>query len=445
MATLASKSIEALELRDIQDLLGASEGQSLEFKQELTFDQKSGKSEDSWLNPPAPGKPRSGPDDYAKEDLFRAVCGFANAEGGWLVLGIDESNDNPKCGVAIRSLPDAHALAEKLERAALDWFDPPLTSIRCRAIDTDPGFGVVVIRTPRSSIAPHRLNKSGRTRESYRRVNEETRPMRMREIHDMVINRARESVRIEEDFVQARQHYGNLLPTQSPQRRIPGCQIILTPLSDQLSVDRPYAHSHIFRRHNALKCVFPDGKELIIESVDGNVLTKPVSITPILRGARAVWRHATKPLGAPLIENMIALEIRSTGQVSLTLKQCSGTPALMLQWILSDLANTLRVVDAVRRLAGAPDAEFALEADLRYDNHGNTLENISANPLPRLGLLADEEPALVQRMLPTGFIHLPRYTVTSSNLFPNVLLEVANDIYNLCGNQHLDGIEFQLG
>lgn len=156
MTTFFSKPVDQLTPDDVFSLVDTPEGQVFEIKAFLAAEK--GKS-DSWEIAPSSGQSRKGPDDYARQSIFREVVAFANVEGGWLILGLAETADSPRRVAGPTPLPDCHDLAERLERAAQDWIDPPLPSFRCRGIElgTLARAGVVVFRVPRSPIAPHRL------------------------------------------------------------------------------------------------------------------------------------------------------------------------------------------------------------------------------------------------------------------------------------------------
>jgi predicted HTH transcriptional regulator len=88
-----SKPIDQIDANDIFSLKDTPEGQLFEIKSELAAEKN---SKDPWYNAPVPSKPRKGPGDYAKQNIFKEIIAFANSEGGWLVLGLTETLDHPK-------------------------------------------------------------------------------------------------------------------------------------------------------------------------------------------------------------------------------------------------------------------------------------------------------------------------------------------------------------
>ncbi|HXQ65724.1 MAG TPA: ATP-binding protein, partial [Alphaproteobacteria bacterium] len=239
MSNFFSKPLEAITEKDVLELQDTPEGQLFEIKETLPAEDAR-KRLDAWMSAPAQGQSRRGPDDYAKEGLFAELNAFANSEGGWLVLGLEETADKPSRAGAIKPLPECHELADRLQRAAHDWLDPPVPGLQFRGIEAGggPRDGVIIARVPRSPLAPHRLNKARRTQEAYKRVGDETKPMGMREIQDMTLERALGHSRIEGAFEEARQRYGELVSDHFPQTRLIGFQIVAVPSGGPLAIDR---------------------------------------------------------------------------------------------------------------------------------------------------------------------------------------------------------------
>jgi predicted HTH transcriptional regulator len=140
MSEFFKKSINDLTREDIEGLKGTLEGQTFEIKERLS---ESG-SEEIWEREPQIGKDRDGPSDKAKEKIFKEIVAFANPEGGWLVLGIKETDESPSKASDICPIPDCCVLADRLWQASQDWIDPPL-SLHVRGIEIDGKKGVVVL------------------------------------------------------------------------------------------------------------------------------------------------------------------------------------------------------------------------------------------------------------------------------------------------------------
>jgi hypothetical protein len=103
--------------------------------------------------------------------------------------------------------------------------------------------GVLVFRVPRSLDAPHRLNK--KEREAYKRVGDESKPMKMREIQGLTLDITRGQERVDQEFDNARKCYLLLKPQQSPKKRLRGFYIALVPSSGPIIIDRPYKQTSL--------------------------------------------------------------------------------------------------------------------------------------------------------------------------------------------------------
>lgn len=197
MLAVFTKSLESVTAEDIAELPAQTwpEGYEVEFKKALSHRKG---SQHPWL---------SGGDigDHARDEILSEVIAFANAQGGSVVLGIEERRDKPDKPArahAVVALPRVGELARRLEDQARSCIDPPLPRLQIQAIETDgQGGGVVVLRTARSRAAPHRLTT---TRESYVRRGSSTVKMTMREIQDMTINVARGLSSMDAAFTQQR-------------------------------------------------------------------------------------------------------------------------------------------------------------------------------------------------------------------------------------------------
>ena len=95
--TIVTKPLQSITQDDLQGLVdaGARETGLLEFKGTLPV--KGGPaSEDRWF------KDGDGIGEYARNQLLAEIVGFANADGGTLVVGIHETKTEPRCATALR-------------------------------------------------------------------------------------------------------------------------------------------------------------------------------------------------------------------------------------------------------------------------------------------------------------------------------------------------------
>jgi hypothetical protein len=102
--------------------------------------------------------------DSDNKNLSKGISGFANAEGGLLIWGVDCRRD-PVTGnevAAKHALVDAAGFRTKLESAVSRETIPPHPGVRMLHIQeasADPG-GYVIVHIPKSEIGPLRSTKS---------------------------------------------------------------------------------------------------------------------------------------------------------------------------------------------------------------------------------------------------------------------------------------------
>ncbi len=448
MGSFFSKPLNQVDGNDILDLIGTPEGQVFEIKSKLPADKK---SHDPWYDTPESGKPRNGPGDNAKQDIFKELVAFANSEGGWLVLGLTETSDHPKRVAGVAPLPHCHELAERFKRAAYDWIDPPFPSLQCRGIEIGetpeaapeaPGTGVVVFRVPRSLDAPHRVYKKDRAYEAYKRVNDESKPMKMREIQGLTLDMARGQERIDREFDNARKRYMLKKPQYSRKRRLIGFNIVLVPATGPVTIDNPYQQTNLFERRPAIEGRFITGGAPPIGTYDAEYQTIiGLNIKPILRGGSKTWlKQFSNPDTRELEEYFTTVDIFESGTIQLSFKTTIDQPKLSLRWILTDVANALCITERTRIIGGMPDTEYIMEVELRYDEI-STLGKIEVSEQEfQFGLLPDEGRQFPRNLGP-GPLLLPRYRVGRSDDFPRILKRVMDDLYNVC-QRHIDDFEF---
>src|SRR5687767_713544 len=102
--------------------------------------------------------------DEDKREFLADVSSFANAAGGDLLIGVEET-----AGVASKliGLPKSDLDAEilRLENLARDGIDPRIPGLVTQAVDLAGGLSaVLVIRVPRSWAAPHMVTFRGLSR-----------------------------------------------------------------------------------------------------------------------------------------------------------------------------------------------------------------------------------------------------------------------------------------
>ncbi|WP_287308045.1 ATP-binding protein [Mesorhizobium sp.] len=195
--TILRKHLGEILQQDLEELCAnaARETSELEFKGALPFQQTKGQSEtaDRWIT----RGDRIG--EYARDKLLAELVAFANAEGGTLVLGIEETDDEPRRARSLAPLPRCEDLAKRLSDACEDAIEPRLPIVQALALPLadDSGAGFVILRVGRSAGGPHRLVSDG---QFYIRRGERSVKMTVREIRDAVLELARRGDVIDDIF-----------------------------------------------------------------------------------------------------------------------------------------------------------------------------------------------------------------------------------------------------
>jgi Putative DNA-binding domain len=174
--------IDDIEFDDIANLVSeeVEEGIRLEFKRDLST---SDGQPDRWM------RDQSAIGRVARDDIAKEVVAFANAYGGVIIVGIDETEDHPPRAKNLASpqIPSVADCAERLVRALRSIVDPPLPMLDVRGVvSSATGEGVVLIRVPSSPSAPHGF---GTPPAAYVRHGSESKPLSMRELQSMFFER----------------------------------------------------------------------------------------------------------------------------------------------------------------------------------------------------------------------------------------------------------------
>ncbi len=441
MERFFGKPLDQIDADDILSLIDTPEGQLFEIKSKLAADKN---SSDPWYISPEFGKTRKSPGDLAKENIFKEVVAFANSEGGWLVLGLTETLDHPKRVKGVAPLPDCHDLAERFKRAAYDWVDPPLPSLQCRGIEMggDPGEGVILFRVPRSLEAPHRLYKKDRALEAYKRVGDESKPMKMREIQGLTLDMAKGQERIDREFHNARERYLRLKPQSSAKKRFVGYNITLVPLSGPVMIDRAFLQKSLFERKMKVEGIFKNQRQgFSLETIDAQHNRSISVVQPILRGGRKTcsvrYSIATGPQTELDEDDLINLEIYDSGTIQLSIK--STFHGLSSRWILADIANALCITEGARIIGGIPDTEYAMEVELLFEEVNAFGKSEFKEQEFTFGLLNEEDLNFSRKLSP---LLLPRFRIGSSDNFPRILKLVLDDLYNAAGKPDFEDFGF---
>ena len=421
MIEVLSKLADQIGISDIESLIDSEvpEGEQIEFKESLST---KGGSEDPWNT----GKNKIG--EQAKDALLKEVVGFANAQGGAVLLGIGESEAKPPVAARIVPVQRCADLAESLKLVFRDRVEPQLPRIDIFAVRTKGESGVVIIRVGRSRLAPHRVTRS---LVCPIRRSDRCEEMSMREIQDMTLNVSRGLERLERQVLKRARRF----PQEFERLKTPedawGIRLTAVPVGNEIRIDR------VFRQHGLAE-EFNEPWHKVIRRQDGNerqrtqglILASAVfskSWRPMLRTARAELNSA---LSNKLIRNSYR-ELHCDGLIELGYVSCGHysdgekLPPLLLppDWPVDMFANLAAWADRVRKQALAPTAEYALEVEIIAI--GGTAEvgnrdSLDWNPFAPL-------------TFPPGQTTFPRYSLGNPDEIPDLLKLFYRDFSNSLG------------
>lgn len=422
MLAILSKPREDITPDDVRALVDASaqENETLEFKQELPASKrKSNVQVDS----------EGDIADRAKRALFKETVAFANAYGGTLLLGISE---RPKhVASAIVPVPCCKDLADRLHMVFRDCIDPQLPHVEIFGVETEGDAGVVVVRVPKSRLAPHRDTK---THQCWIRRSNRSEPMSMREIQDMTINLSRGLQRIEEELAGRSRKLAEQVDRFCPPYGAYGLRFTATPVTGDIRIDR-LLHGHELEPRfkpptlAVMRRLPGQGTPVPVESIDTVYQPRFSSWTPRLRAARNEYlhpaRYAHDTHAVTMYRELHCHGLVETGLLSLHTENDGarkvGHYRLHREVPVVEFATLAMWADQVRAEAGAPNAEYAIDVEIVS----------KVRPCEVIATTTDDG-QLLGRLEP-GSTHFPRYPLGDAEQLPQLLEVFERDFLNACG------------
>ena len=352
MIDVLSKPIDEIGRPEIQALidLEVPEGEEIEFKKEPPGDEG---RPDPWMEGAKLGI-------YAKNRILKEVIAFANAYGGVLLIGIDESDDNPAVANSITPVPRCADLAESLKLVFRDRVEPQLVRIDIKGVETeDDGSGVVIIRVGKSRLAPHRVT---RTLICPIRRADRSEEMTMREIQDMTLNVSRGLQGVKQKLSERSLRFREEFDSIEPRDDKFGIRLTAVPVADEIRIDSVFRQGTVDERYDV------SWREVVQQhSGAERTLAIPPDFRslywwPLLRGARAE-DHVPNTAYPPWSNGY--REIYCDGLLELGLVSIADEKYGFLDpdWPIVLLANLARWADHLRNETRAPNLEYALEIE----------------------------------------------------------------------------------
>lgn len=406
-----SKSADQVGIADVEALVSSEvpEGEQIEFKGSLPA---RGRDPDPWTT----GGDKIGND--ARNAILKEAVAFANAHGGALFLGIEESST---VATGVSPIPRCAELADRLKLVFRDCVEPQLPALEIFAVPTGDDAGVVVIRVGRSRLAPHRV-KPTRVCPIWR--SDRCEEMTMREIQDMTLNLSRGLERLERRLAERAERFGQEFRRLQTPGDAWGIRVTAVPVGEEFRIDRVFRRGRIAEEfeepwHQVRIC--ENGNERSLSThLQFNF---PMYWKPRLRATRG---ESGYDISSDSNSDNFFQEFHSDGLVeiglvsirSLDIKNDCPFPL----WCTAEMFANLAVwADRVRKQVNAPAAEYALEVEIHAV--GGAVKVGHPNQfLPR------GRPTLSSG--PTVF---PRYSLGDPSSIPDLLALFDRDFWNSLG------------
>ena len=423
MISVLSKPLDQIGPGDLQELIDSEvpEGEQIEFKEALST--RDG-SPDSWVNGGDLGI-------RARNEILEEAIAFANAYGGALLLGIAESRGSePKPPVAaeISPIPRCADLAERLKLVFRDCVEPQIPRVEIVAVPTCGDGGVVVIRTGRSRMAPHRVKP---TRKCPIRRADRCEEMTMREIQDLTLNLSRGLERLERRLKQRSERFAEEFNRLETPDCAVGFRATAVPIGEDIQFDRVC-------REGSLEYNLHEPWRTVLATIGGRKTRLGFpnlrgSWQPMLRSARNEYMR-----GVSDIELQIYREVYCDGLVEIGLASCrifdygarSG-PRIASTWPPTIFANLLVWADRVRNQAAAPSVEYAVDIEMYFRGDSVVVADSEHEiyPVPR----GSGNRNANSIRFPGPLLGEPRYSLGEQGQVPKLIAIFECDFWNSIG------------
>lgn len=179
---LLGKTLDELSLEDLHKLV------ELKVQERVDLDYK---------------RKTYGKNDRDIKEMLKDISAMANARGGFLILGIEEGDDQTP--EAIVGIENAEIERDRIINSCLANIRPPIPGLRGKVIPLGDheGRAMLVIQIPRSTMAPHMVVFKG-LNQFWIRHDRHKSPMSVWEIRESVL-RTEEYLMKAEEFLMRRQ------------------------------------------------------------------------------------------------------------------------------------------------------------------------------------------------------------------------------------------------
>jgi hypothetical protein len=359
---------------------------------------------------------------YARDKILAEVVAFANSYGGDVVIGMAETLEKPAAAERVSPVPNCVDLAERLDEQARSCIEPPIPSLLTHAVVTaQDGSGVVIIRVPRSRLAPHRLWQDKGIRECYHRVGTRTERMTMRQIQELTFSVARGT-----DSVVARLQglqqdcclWAGAHPSVDDVRRLV-LRVAAVPSSADVHVNPVHAVEAIRPTAQPYHLKFPNGANEVIL-----VPRTPHAWRRIVRGTEASKEDPRSLTSSRSSKSRIQLFCDGAITYTWVYDEVKSAPranhALFPGWLFGIVANAMETADRFRVTSNAASVDYALDVEIL------TTHELAVAQIGSLGATS----------VPKGSIGLlPRYSVGPRESWQEVFNLIVSDFMDAIADQ----------
>ena len=326
------------------------EGEHYEFKKELS---RRGKGPDPWME----GKNETG--EKSRNMILEEATAFANAYGGTLILGIEESDESPSVAVRLSPIPRCAELVDRLRNIFRDCVEPTLPRLKITPVPIKGEDGVIVIRVERSRVAPHRVTTS---RVCPIRRADRCEPMTMREIQDLTLNVARGMERLEARLQRQSEALKEEMNKLSNPDDCFGIRFTAFPIGEETVFEDLFEREQIASALTPIRQTVTKIDERRSQQLDELSEYHGGRWRPILRGAR-------KDAYTPIDDELFIIgyhEIHCDGLFEIGFAYCGENP-LSPDYPIVLFANLAEWARRSRASSNVPMAEYAIDVEIRVE------------------------------------------------------------------------------
>lgn len=400
--SLFNKEFKYLSKSDIEDLINEKYPEDLhvEYKGKLPCN----KGNDPWY------KDQKKIGDKARNEILEEVIAFANSDGGFLIIGIEETKNKPPRADRVNYLPEVNALAERIKYQIRDCVEPKIPNYSVRGIECDGKGGFLIVRVERSYLGPHRSLPS---KECYVRRNDSNDKMTMREIKDLTMTNYNYHKNLQDRFLKRKEEfnynfqfgripYKNQFGKNEGSGRI-GFRITFLPISNLVQFQNLI---------EAVKVTDTYSKLYLANKDFENITSKfqPNSIRPIIRGILCYGDELNVTINENGLIEYIAVVDGKDGDLRIDAK-----------WLIQCCYSGAMLLEKLKESNNVFDNEFAIEVELVSTPNQFTGITFFHNKYSDISIINEKS------------VLFPRYSYKESEDIGKLLNYINIDFTNMCG------------